>query len=87
MHGIANFSPSEGTVNAAEVTVTFPWRAMKVLIINNSGTRELQFKFNASESFGTLKPYEEFSSYHHTNKVILDSPDNGDVEYRVWGFG
>ncbi len=87
MSVLANFDVSEGTVNTVPVTITFPWRARKIIIINDSSTRNLQFKFNSSESYGTLKAKEEFSAYHHTNTVFLDSPDNGSVPYRVWGFG
>ncbi len=84
---LANFSVSEGTVSSSPVTITFPWRARKIIIINDSNTLNLQFKFNTTESYGTLKPKEEVSLYHHTNTVLLDSPSNTAVAYRVWGFG
>ncbi len=87
MSVLANFSVSEGTVNTVPVTITFPWRARKIIIINDSSTLNLQFKFNTTESYGTLKSKEEVSLYHHTNTVLLDSPSNASVAYRVWGFG
>lgn len=87
MSVLANFDVSEGDVSSSPVTITFPWRARKLIVINDSSTRDLQFKFNTSESYGTLKPQEEFSAYHHTNTVFLDSPSDNDVAYRVWGFG
>lgn len=87
MSVIANTYPSEGTVGLTPLTITFPLRARKILIINDSGTRDLQFKFNLIEDYGTLKPKEEMSLYLHSYKVYLDSPDDADVPYRVWGFG
>jgi len=84
---IANTYPSEGIVNTIPVIITFPWRARKILIINDSSTRDLQFKFNESESYGTLKPKEEMSLYIHSYTVYLDSPDDINISYRVWGFG
>lgn len=87
MSVLANFDPNEGTVNTSAVTITFTWKARKITIINDSSTRELQFKFNTTESYGILKPKEEVSVHHYSNTVIIDSPTNGDVPYRVWGFG
>lgn len=87
MSVIANTYPSEGTVGLVPVTIVFPWRARKVLIINDSSTRDLQFKFNETESYGTLKPKEEMSLYLYSSTVLLDSPDDINVPYRVWGFG
>jgi len=84
---LANYYPTEGTVNTTPATITFPWRARKIIIINDSSTKNLQFKFKSNENFGTLKPKEEVSVYHHSYTVLLDSPSNSDVPYRVWGFG
>jgi len=83
----ANFSPNEGTVAATPVTITFPWRARRIIITNDSATESLEYKFNASENYGTLKPTETISLYHNSNTVRLDSPSNNSVAYRVWGYG
>jgi len=82
----ANFSPNEGTVTTT-ATVTFPWRARNVIITNDSDSRNLEFKFNTSESYGTLKPTETVNLYLHANEVLLRSPDSVAVAYRVWGHG
>ena len=87
MSGLANFSSKEGSICNVEVTETFPWRARKVTIINDSSTRNLEFKFNRSEVWGTLKPNEEASLHHLVRKVILNSPTGSTVNYRIWGFG
>ena len=87
MSGLANFSSKEGSVCNVEVTETFPWRARKITIINDSTTRSLEFKFNSSETFGTLKPNEEVSLYHLVRNITLNSPSGLTVDYRIWGFG
>ena len=87
MSTLANFYPSEGTLDVTPVTVTFPWKARKVVITNDSSSYELEYKFNASESFGTLKASETISVMINSREVLLDSPSNNTVAYRVWGFG
>jgi len=87
MSGLANFSSKEGEVCNVEIEVEFPWRARKVTIINDSSTRALEFKFNATEAYGTLKPNEEVSLNHLIRIVYLNSPTSSTVAYRVWGFG
>ena len=84
---LANFYPDEGTVSTASVTVTFPWKARKVIVTNDSATDNLEYKFNNSESYGTLKPTETVSIQFNTRTVILDSPTDAIVSYRVWGYG
>ena len=87
MDGLANYSSKEGAVCNVEVTESFPWRARKVTLINDSTFRDLQFKFNPTEEFGTLKPLEQLSIYHIIGSVILKSPSGSNVDYRLWGFG
>lgn len=84
---LTNFKAEEGSVSSSAVTVTFPWRASKIIIINDSNNDDMQFKFNAGEGFGTLKPKEELSVYLRSKTVIVDSPSNSSVAYRIWGFG
>ena len=86
MSGLANFSSNEGAVTTT-ATISLPWRARKVTIINDSSTRSLEFKFNTSETYGTLKPNEEVSIHHLVRKVYLNSPSAVSVSFRIWGFG
>ena len=79
----ANFESLEGTVSS-ETTLTLNRRSRKISISNDSSTLDLSFKFNASESFGTLKPTETVSLYIRTNEVIING---GGVAYRIWVFG
>ena len=84
MDSIANLSVAEGTCNTA-ATVSFPWRARYIEIINDSGSDNLTFKFNTSESFSTLKPTEAVVVPVHSNTVYLASGDS--VAYSVRSFG
>ena len=81
-----NSSPSEGSTSGT-VTITFPWRALRIIITNDSAIRDLEFKFNSSESYATLKPTETISLDLHARTVLLNSPSSGSVAYRVWGYG
>lgn len=83
MSGVyANFEPYEGTVTT-ETTITFNRRSRKVIITNDHPTNSLSYKFNDSETFGTLRGTETLSMDFHTDKVIID----GNGEYRIWVYG
>jgi hypothetical protein len=80
---LANFHPSEGTVTAP-TTITFPWKAKEITILNNSTIKNLSFKFHSGESYGTLNAYESVTVRLNSKTVFL----NGDsVAYRVWAVG
>ena len=82
MESISNLSVSEGTATEGLV-ITFPWRARYIEIINDSSTLELGYKFNASESYATLKPLEVNSPNIKSTQVIL----NGTGAYRIRAEG
>ena len=86
MPGYANFNVSEGTTSAP-VTITFDWKARRIVITNDSATRDLEFKFQSGQDLATLKPTETVSLYLHSQTVLLDSPSGNAVEYRVWAWG
>lgn len=87
MHVYANFRPLEGNVTTEE-TLTFDIRVRRVSIVNDSSTVDLNFKFNSSESFGTLGVTEQVSMDINTRTVIIKSADGvTSVPYRVWGIG
>lgn len=80
----ANNYSSEGTLQG-EKTITFPWKPREVQIINDSGSQNLQYKFNPSEDFRTLKPYETSTLYNVSLRTIIISGTG--VPYRIWGMG
>ena len=78
-----NFRATESTITE-ETTVTFGFRARRITTINDSTTKNLSFKFNASETYDTLQPTETISLQLISGTVYL----NGDsVPARVWGTG
>lgn len=77
----ANFDSQEGTVSGT-ATVTLARKSRK-LIITNDSANDLQFKFNSSETFGTLRPNETFSAEVWTRTVYL----SGNGAYRIWSIG
>ena len=83
MSSLANLEAKEGTVNG-QLTLTFSLPHRRYTITNDSLNKDLQFKFNESEEFATLKPTETFNPHVHTNKVIIAGSG---VEYRIWGLG
>ena len=84
MSGVyANLESLEGTVTA-EKTLALIRKSRKIVITNDHATKNLSFKFNASEEYGTLQGTESLSLYFWTKTIIL----NGDnVPYRIWIFG
>ena len=79
---LANFEALEGTVSS-ETTLTFIRKSRKLVITNDHASNDLSYKFNSSETAGTLKATESLSLYFTTNQVIL----NGNGPYRVWVYG
>lgn len=83
-HGVyANFEALEGTVTT-ETTLSLVRKSRKIIITNDHPTNDLSYKFNASETAGTLKPTETLSLYFTTNQIIIDGTN---VPYRIWVYG
>jgi len=82
----ANQEALEGTVTTT-VTLTLARKSRAIEIINDSGTRILQYKFNSSENWSTLKPVEAISFDFITREILLNSPSSQDVLYRVRALG
>lgn len=82
VEAVSNMVVSEGTASAGLV-VTFPWRARYIEIINDSGSAELGFKFQDSQSYATLHPYEVVNPPVSSYTVIL----NGSGQYRIRAYG
>lgn len=84
MSGVyANFEAREGTVTT-ETTITLNRKSRKIIITNDDPTNDLSYKFNVSETYGTLKPTETVSMYFTTNTVIING---NNVPYRIWVYG
>lgn len=82
VEAVSNMVVSEGTASSG-LTITFPWRARYVEIINDAGNTTLQFKFNTSQDYATLQPYEVVNPPVQTYTVIL----NGTGAYRIRAYG
>jgi len=67
----ANFEALEGTVTE-ETTLTLARRSRKIVIINDHAALDLTYKFNSSETVGTLKGTESLSVYLRTNQIIIN---------------
>jgi hypothetical protein len=82
VEAVSNMVVSEGTATSSTV-VTFPWRARYIEIINDSGSTTLQFKFNSSQDYATLEPYEVVNPPVQSYTVYL----NGTGAYRIRAYG
>ena len=82
----ANQEVDEGTVTTTK-TITLARRSRTIEIINDSGTRDLQYKFNNGETYSTLKPLEVVSMFAHIRSVYLNSPSSVSVAYRIRVLG
>ena len=80
---LANFEALEGTVNT-ETTLTFRLKSRKIVITNDDPTGDLSYKFNASETFGTIQGTESLSLYFTSNQVIINGSS---IPYRIWVYG
>jgi hypothetical protein len=78
----ANFEALEGTVTTP-TTLTLVRKSRKIIITNDHPTNTLSYKFNASETSGTLKGTETLSILFTTNQIIID----GSGPYRIWVYG
>jgi len=79
-----NLETFEDSLNG-QVVLTLARKSRQIVITNDSGIAVLQFKFNSSETYGTLKPTETISMEFITDEIYLSSDAN--VTYRVWSYG
>ncbi len=79
----ANFEAKEGTINGS-IELSFNLKPRKIIITNDSSTNELSFKFNSSESYGTLSPTETVALEVSSKTLFLQGTN---VDYRIWGIG
>lgn len=78
----ANTYINEGTVTGTSI-LDFGSYIRRLTVTNDSTTKDLKWKFNGGETYGTLKPTESLSLDCRTKTLWLQ----GDGPYRAWGFG
>ena len=79
----ANLESLEGTVTTA-TTLDLVRKSRKIVITNDHPTNDLSFKFNSSETYGTLKGTETLSLYLITKTIFINGSN---VPYRIWITG
>ena len=90
MSGVhANFESLEGNTGASgtaavATTLTLVRKSRKIIITNDHPTEELQYKFNASETYGTLHGTESISLYFITKTIFISGHN---APYRIWVYG
>ncbi len=80
-----NLEAIEGTLNGQEV-ITFALRPRQLIITNDSGANDLQFKFRSSAEYATLRPTETVN-LENTMPTHLFLSTTGAADYRIWAFG
>ena len=75
----SNLRVSEGTL-LGESTISFDIRFRVITITNDSGSTEMTYKFNTTETASTLKPSETISLKIKSKDVILSGSN---VDYRI----
>ena len=78
---LANFEAFEGTVST-ETTLSLTRKSRKIVMTNDHQTNDLTYKFNASETAGTIHGTETLSLYFTTDEIII----NGAGGYRIWVY-
>lgn len=82
----ANGYNYEATLNTTSDTINFPVYVRELQITNDASSGNLQYKFNSSETYRTLKPGETSRVENiRTNKLLINA--TGNVPYRIWGLG
>ncbi len=82
----ANLEVFESTVTTT-ATHTLARKSRAVEIVNDSGTRDLQFKFKAGGTYTTLMPLETWSADVWIKSILLNSPSTKSVAYRIRVLG
>jgi len=80
---LANFEALEGTATT-ETTLTLTRKSRKIVITNDHPTEDLTYKFNSSETAGTIKGTESLSMYFTASQIIINGTN---VPYRIWVYG
>ena len=81
---LANFESLEGTTTGVEQTLTLTRSSRKIVITNDHPTNDLTYKFNSSETEGTIRGTETLSLYFTARQIIINGTN---VPYRIWVYG
>lgn len=85
MPSLSNLTTFEETSGLnGGITLTFPWKAKRLTITNDSSTKALKWKFKEGHDWATLKVGETVSMELSIDQVMLESSG---ATYRVWGVG
>ena len=82
MVDFSNFKAYEGTLSGEE-TIVFPWRAYRLLLMNDSGSADVLFRFHEGANTATLLPTEVFAAEGSWKEATL----TGTGAYRMWIYG
>lgn len=77
----ANFKAYEESLNGTK-TIHFPWNAYKVILMNDSSSKDLVFEISGER--GTLRPTETFAASVRLKGITLVA---NEVSYRLWIYG
>lgn len=80
---LANFESLEGITTGTEQTLTLTRKSRKIVITNDHASNTLSYRFNDSETNGSIKGTETLSLYFTTNQIIINGTS---VPYRIWVY-
>lgn len=78
----ANAFADEGTVSGS-TTIALPRSSGKIIVTNDSSTKDLSVRLKDGGSVLTLKPTETLTLYYRTLEMVLSG---NSVPYRLWVF-
>lgn len=78
----ANVFTDEGTVSGS-TTISLPHTSGKIIVTNDSSTKNLGVQLKTGANSLTLKPTETLTLYYRTLEVLLTGSS---VPYRLWVF-
>lgn len=78
----ANVFTNEGSVSGA-LTISLPRSSGKIIVTNDSATKDMGVRLKAGGNELTLKPTETLTLYYRTTEMVLSGSS---VPYRLWVF-
>lgn len=79
----ANLEATEGNTNNIQ-SIILARKSCKIILINDSSSSDLKYRFNESENWATLKPTEILSMYFRTRTIYLQGTN---IPFRFWSYG
>ena len=84
MNAYANLEAIEAQLSGT-VTHNLKRKSRQIILTNDSGIDNLQYKFSSSENYATLYPTESITLGVWVRSVYLKS--NTLIAYRLWVYG